>query len=435
MALGLWLVRGVYSIILVFLLPGIFFRLWRRGARLPAYRHRWAERLGCHVLPVLQETLWVHAVSVGEAVSAIQLINCFMTAHPQATVVFTTTTPTGSDRVKAAFKDKLGKNLWHCYFPYDLPWIWRRFLKQIHPKVLVLMETEIWPNLLHACEQHKIPVLIANARLSPRSAQHYGWLGGLMADIMRPVSTIAAQSPLDAERFAAIGVPSTKIHMIGNIKFDLPVDPTVVQAGQDLRHALGTHRRVWIAASTHAGEELIILNVYQALKKTFPHLLLLLVPRHPDRFNQVADLCVSQGVMMVRRSDKLPCSDQTDVFLGDTMGEMNLFYAASDIAFVGGSFVPVGGHNLLEPAALNLPVLTGPHLFNFLAISALLIQAGGAQVVADQAALTQAMTTLLQDPKRGVSQGTAGRQAVEENRGAMNKLLHLVMELWETKRK
>lgn len=423
--------RWLYSAIFICLLPWVFFRLWVRSLKFPAYRRRWLERLGQVPLPPLEEVLWVHAVSVGEAVSAIPLIHRFRAQYPQTAILVTTTTPTGSERVQVAFKDMLGKQIYHCYLPYDLPWALRSFFQRIKPKLLVLMETEIWPNLLQACQQRDLPVLIANGRLSPSSARRYGWLGKQMAGILRSVSGVAAQSALDAKRFHNLGVNKAHIWETGNIKFDLQLPPYLQEAGAEFRADLGSSRLIWIAASTHEGEESIMLSVYRSLKKKFPQLLLLLVPRHPDRFNKVANLCLEGGFQLVRRSQKQSCTQETDIFLGDTMGEMPLFYAASDVAFVGGSLVPVGGHNLLEPAALGLPVLTGPQLFNFVAISDMLVAAKGATIVANEAALTTQLQLLFENGELRETQGKQAKMVVEENRGALDQLMALINKFWQ----
>jgi 3-deoxy-D-manno-octulosonic-acid transferase len=407
--------------------------MWVRSLKLPAYRRRWAERLGHVPLPPLEDVLWVHAVSVGEAVSAVPLVHRLRAQYPDKSILITTTTPTGSERVQAAFKDLLGKQIYHCYMPYDLPWTLHAFFKRIKPKLLVLMETELWPNVLHACEQRQIPVFIANARLSPLSVTRYRWLGRLMHKMIRPISGVAAQSALDASRFESLGIEPKRIWETGNIKFDLQLPIYLQEEGDKLRKELGTERLVWIAASTHEGEETIMLNVYEQLKKQFPQLLLSLVPRHPDRFNRVASLCQTRGFNIVRRSQKLACSANTDVFLGDTMGELPLLFAASDVAFIGGSLVPVGGHNLLEPAALGLPVLTGPILFNFLAISEMLVTAQGATITADEAHLTQHLQQLLANKTLRHDQGHRAKMVVEKNRGALDKLLKLIEQFVDVK--
>jgi 3-deoxy-D-manno-octulosonic-acid transferase len=422
--------QWIYTVIFTCLLPVVFFRLWVRSLRLPAYRHRWAERLGFVPLPPLEDVMWLHAVSVGEAIAAIPLVHRFRQQFPQSPILITTTTPTGSERVQAAFKDMLGKHIYHCYLPYDLPFTLNNFFRRIKPKLLILMETEIWPNLLQACKARQLPVLIANGRLSPVSMRRYQWLGRMMKWIVSPITAVAAQSAMDVARFAKLGVTANKITDTGNIKFDLQLPTYLQDAGLELREELGAGRLIWIAASTHETEEAIALNVYQALKERFPELLLFLVPRHPDRFNKVANLCLDRGFTLARRSQKQPTTQHTDIYLGDTMGELPLFYAASDVAFVGGSFVTVGGHNLLEPAALGLPVISGPQLFNFVAISQMLVGAKGASIVNDEAELATCLSELLGSSEKRTLQGKLAQKVVEENKGALDKLLLVVEQLW-----
>lgn len=428
------IMRWLYSLFFTCMLPWIFFRLWLRSFKLPAYRKRWSERLGLVPLPPLDDVLWLHAVSVGEAVSAFPLIHRIHAQYPKIPILITTTTPTGSERVQAAFRDKLGKNIYHCYLPYDLPWILNRFFKRVKARMLILMETELWPNLLYQCQQKNVPVLIANARLSPKSISRYQLLGGVMPSMMRAISLVAAQSHLDMKRFESLGVARDSIVETGNIKFDSQLPSYIQEAGRVLRNEIGETRLVWIAASTHEGEEASMLEVYTGLKKSIPELLLLLVPRHPERFNKVAQLCQDRGLEVVRRSQKMPCKATTDVFLGDTMGELFLFYAASNIAFVGGSFAPIGGHNLLEPAALGLPVLTGPHLSNFVAISEMLLEAKGLRIVENERMLQETILQFYENKELGLSLGRHAKKVVEDNRGALDKLMELIASLFEFKK-
>lgn len=424
------LLQWVYTIIFTSLLPVVFFRLWVRSLRLPAYRRRWTERLGMVPLPPLEEVIWLHAVSVGETIAAIPLVHRLRQQFPKSPILITTTTPTGSERVQAAFKDMLGKHIYHCYLPYDLPFTLNNFFKRIKPKLLILMETEIWPNLLQACKARQLPVLIANGRLSPVSMRRYQWLGRFMKWIVSPISFVAAQSAMDVSRFAHLGIDEKKIADTGNIKFDLQLPSYLQEAGNELRQELGNNRLIWIAASTHETEEAIALNVYQTLKQRFPELLLFLVPRHPDRFNKVANLCLDRNFKVARRSLKQRTQSETDVYLGDTMGELPLFYAASHVAFVGGSFVAVGGHNLLEPAALGLPVLSGPQLFNFVAISQMLVGAKGATIVNNEEELCASLAELLASSDKRSIQGRFAQKVVEENKGALDKLLGVIETLW-----
>lgn len=420
--------RWLYSFLITLLLPFIFLRLWLRGFSLAAYRLRWAERLGFVPFPPMDNLIWLHAVSVGEVISAIPLIKGLLLKHPTASLLVTTTTPTGSERVQVAFKDILGKRIYHCYLPYDFPFAFHNFFSRLKPKLLIVMETELWPNLLHNCYRRHIPVVIINGRLSPLSVKRYRWLGSLMKEMSRPIQQVATQSEMDKERFISLGFDPQTVTNTGNIKFDFELPAYLLQEGEKLRHQLGQERFVWIAASTHEGEEIAVLKVYQALKAEFPQLLLFLVPRHPDRFEKVASLCEDAGLRIKRRSKKQMPESETDVYLGDTMGELLLFYAASDMAFVGGSLQPIGGHNLLEPAALGLPVLTGSYLSNFVEISQKLVTAGGTIVVQDALELEQQLKRLIADTHKRQLLGQNAKQVVQNNKGALEKVLALLKQ-------
>lgn len=416
--------RLLYTLLLTLLTPLIVLRLWLKGRQLPAYRQRIAERFA-HV-PRQPVAVWVHAVSVGEALAAVPMIKALIAQHGERQVWVTTTTPTGSERVQAA----LGASVVHSYAPYDLPWIVRRFLARAQPKQVVIMETELWPNLFAALKARGIPLTIANARLSPRSFKGYGRVGGFARSVLSAVSTVAAQSPLDAQRFAALGAPN--VLTVGNIKFDFPLPTAQLQAGQALRQQLGwavpLAVPVWAAVSTHEGEEAAALAAHALLCKTLPEARLILVPRHPQRFEAVAALIQKTGLRWQRRSDVAATAHNPSpqILLGNSMGEMFTYLAAADAVFVGGSLVPVGGHNVLEPAALALPVLFGPQMHNFLAARDLLLAADAAQQVADAAALAEALRELFQHPARAQAMGQAGATAVAANQGALARLLALL---------
>ncbi|MBL8259150.1 MAG: lipid IV(A) 3-deoxy-D-manno-octulosonic acid transferase [Candidatus Competibacteraceae bacterium] len=408
------LLGGLYTGLLYLALPLALARLHWRGRRDSDHRRRWRERLG--FIPSLPPSgcLWVHAVSVGEARAALPLIRALRARYPETPLLVTTTTLTGSRQVQAA----LGDRVRHVYAPYDLPGAARRFLRRARPRLAVIMETELWPNLLRRCAQTGIPVLVANARLSERSARGYARIGPLTRAMLRDVSLIAAQADADAERFRGLGAP--RVQVTGNLKYDLTLPATLPERGRTLRHALlGANRPVWIAASTHAGEEEPILAAFASLRSRWPALLLLLVPRHPERFDGVAALCRERGFKLARRGEGRACEPNTAVFLGDTMGELLLFYAAADIAFVGGSLVPTGGHNVLEPASLGLPVLFGPHMFNFTEAGQRLLEAEAAWQVSDASDLAAAVERLLADPASGRAAGQRGRAVVERHRGAL----------------
>lgn len=421
------ILRAFYSLFLYALLPLIFFRLWWRGRKLKPYRDRWAERVGIAPFAPLKHSLWVHAVSVGESISAVPLIRRFQASFPGTPIVITTMTPTGSQRVRDAFKEELGVSIYNVYVPYDLGAFVKRLINHIKPKMFVAMETEIWPNLLNELDKAKVPVLIANGRLSPHSFKWYKRLGRVMKQILSPVSHVAAQSAMDAERFKGIGMNQQKVTNIGNIKFDFELPANCVQQGKQIHELLsGT---VLIAASTHEGEEKVILEVYKALKAKH-NVSLILVPRHPDRFEEVAKLCELTSFKVKRRSQGLPDSS-TEIYLGDTMGEMMMFYASSDIAFVGGSLVPIGGHNLLEPAALSLPVVTGHHLFNFTKISSLMKDAQAVKVVNNKTELEHTLDALLASAKECSQMGIKAKSVVDQNRGALDKLFEIMAQLWQ----
>lgn len=409
--------RLLYTTLLYLLLPLVLLRVYWRGRRDVGHRQRWRERLG-FIPPLPSGGLWVHAVSVGETRAALPLIRALLNRYPDLPLLVTTTTLTGSRQVRAA----LGEQVHHVYAPYDLPGAVARFLRQTQPRLAIIMETELWPNLLRQCAVAGIPTLIANARLSERSARGYARIRWLTATLLRDVTLIAAQAKADAERFRALGAP--RVVIAGNLKYDLTLPDDLSAWGRRFRRdTLGANRPVWIAASTHAGEDAHVLNALARLRARWPELLLLLVPRHPERFDNVAALCQQRGFSVVRRSEQRPCAPDIAVFLGDSMGELLRFYAAADLAFVGGSLVPTGGHNVLEPALLGLPVLFGPHLFNFTESSERLLAAKAAWRVADAAELAAAVDRLLANPTLRQDAGQRGRAVVEQHRGALMALL------------
>lgn len=406
--------RALYTFLLYLLTPVVLLRLLWRSRELADYRRRWGERFGFVPRAPDGVAVWVHAVSVGESLAALPLIRALVAEHGAGRVWVTTTTPTGSARVR----DSLGTQVRHSYAPYDLPDAVARFLARVQPRQVVVMETELWPNLFRALSRRRIPLVIANARLSPRSFAGYSRVRGFASATLAGCTHIAAQSEADAERFRALGAASSRVSVMGNIKFDLELPQAQIEQGRALfgSAAGGT----WIAASTHEGEDEIALRAHAELRRTRPQSRLILVPRHPQRFDAVAKLIEQHGFTCVRRSAG-GAFENAPVLLGDSMGEMLAYYAAADVACVGGSFVPVGGHNVLEPAALGLPVVFGPHMHNFVAARDLLLARGAAvQIGAD--ALASQLIALLGDRCRREEMGEAGRAAVEANRGALRKL-------------
>ncbi len=424
--------RRLYSAILYLLLPAVLGRLAWRGLRNRGYWYRWGERFGFFAVPELRDPIWVHAVSVGETLAAAPLIRELLARYPQRSLVITTTTPTGSERVQALFGEQfIGQpdgRVFHVYFPYDLPGTVRRFLDKTRPSLALVMETELWPNLFRQCAQRNIPVLITNARLSARSAKGYGKLGALVRDTLGDINLIAAQGEGDAARFRELGAPSDRVAVMGNLKFDQRIPGDLEDRAEVLRRELGASRPVWVAASTHEGEDEQVLDAFARLRETQPDALLLLVPRHPERFARVAALARKRGHAVVLRSEGRPCDAQTAVFVGDTLGELLLFYAVADVAFVAGSLVPVGGHNMLEPAALGVPAVFGPHLFNFSDISRDLLEAGAARRIENSEQLAVVVGELLGDAALRAEMGEAGRRLVEANRGALERLLRLLRD-------
>jgi 3-deoxy-D-manno-octulosonic-acid transferase len=366
--------------------------------------------------------IWVHAVSVGESIAAAPMIRALLQRYPQLPITVTCMTPTGSERIQAMFATE--PRIQHCYLPYDLPCAAKRFLDRVRPKLAVIMETELWPNHIHQCAKRGIPVALANARLSERSAKGYGRFGKLTGPMLAEMSLFAVQTEAEAQRFRDLGARAETVAVTGSIKFDLTIDPQLLQRASELRSQWQAQERpVWIAASTHDGEDEVVLAAHRRLLADHPDALLILVPRHPERFDSVFGLCQKQGFATVRRSSGEPVGAGTSVLLGDTMGELLFLYALADSAFVGGSLVPNGGHNLLEPAALAKPVLSGPHLFNFLEIAAQLRSAGALQEVEDAEGLALAIQRLFELPRDAQRMAEAGLKVMRSNQGALQRLL------------
>lgn len=414
--------RTLYTLLFHLGLPLVALRLWLRGRKAPAYRQRIGERFAFNLPQLQQGGIWVHAVSVGESIAAAPMIRALLERHPLLPITVTCMTPTGSERIRALFANE--SRVQHCYLPYDLPWAASRFLDHVRPVLGVIMETELWPNHIHQCARRNIPVALANARLSERSARGYARFAGLTRPMLEEMSWFAVQTETEAQRFRDLGARPECVAVTGSIKFDLTIDPQLLSNAVLLREQWQASRRpVWIAASTHAGEDEIILAAHQKLLNSHPEALLILVPRHPERFNTVHALCVQQGFATVRRSAAQPVTTDTAVLLGDTMGELLFLYALADVAYVGGSLVPNGGHNLLEPAALAKPVLSGPHLFNFLEIAAMLRNAGALVECTDVASLSASLQRLFEQPQLTRDMADAGLQVLKANQGALQRLL------------
>ncbi len=414
--------RILYSSLFYLLLPFIFLRLLWRGIKAPAYRKRWHERLAFYSKSTNPGVVWFHAVSVGEAESVFQLVKCYQNIHPNDTVLITATTPTGSARVK----DVMGEKVEHVFLPYDTPDAISRFINHFRPKIGVIMETEIWPNLFHHCGKNKIPLLIVNARLSENSERGYQKLHSFFSRILANVNVISTQSNTDKNRFVRIGANPEKVVTTGNIKFDLEIPADLIEKGKKIKKNIFNGRQVWIIASTHKNEEQHFLNIYKRIKRDYPSLLLLIVPRHPERFNEVAKLCEANQLKIVRRSHKKDCSANTDVYLADTMGELKMLYAAADVAFVGGSMVPVGGHNVLEPAVIGVPVMFGPYMANFKEISKGLLSLHAAVQCNNPKEIEKNLVKLIGENTFRQKMTEQAKKFVQANSGATQKNLQLI---------
>ncbi|MBC9249165.1 3-deoxy-D-manno-octulosonic acid transferase [Pseudomonas alcaligenes] len=412
--------RTLYTLILHLALPFIFLRLLWRAWRAPAYGRRIGERFAVGLPALRPGGIWVHAVSLGESIAAAPLIRELLARYPELPITVTSMTPTGSERIQALFGDQIQ----HCYLPYDLPWACARFLHRVQPRLALIMETELWPNHIHQCAKRGVPVVLANARLSERSARGYARFAKLTAPMLAELSLIAVQTEAEAERFRQLGARPGCVTVTGSIKFDLSVDAQLQARASQLRSEWGAAQRpLWIAASTHVGEDEIVLASHRQLLAERADALLILVPRHPERFAGVAELCAREGFACVRRSTGEAVAAATQVLVGDTLGELLFLYALADLAFVGGSLVPNGGHNLLEPAALGKPLLSGPHLFNFLEIAALLRGAGDLLEVADAGQLQAALQMLFTDAAQARQRAEAGLGVLRANQGALARLL------------
>ena len=410
--------RSIYTSLLYAVLPRALLHLWWRARRQPAYLEHVAERFGCYDLRVEQPLIWVHAVSVGETRAAEPLIQALQIQYPRHRILLTHMTPTGRETGATLF----GESVQSCYLPYDFPFAVERFLEHFKPACGILLETEIWPNLIHACRARRLPIYLVNARLSEKSLRLYMRFRALAAACLNELSGIAAQSRADAERLQALGAASVAV--TGNLKFDITPDAALVAQGEAWRAQWGRGRPVLLCASTREGEETLLL---QALREIdIPGLLTLIVPRHPQRFDEVAAQIERAGIPYQRRSANEPIAPQSRIVLGDSMGEMFAYYAASDVAIIGGSLLPFGAQNLIEACAAGRPVIVGPHAYNFAEAAQLAIDAGAAIRVADAGATIAAARRLLQDPVRALQMGEAGLAFTRDHRGATARVIEMI---------
>ena len=415
------MLRLFYTLVFIIALPVIFYRLWAKDKKVPGYRIRWPERFGISNLCQEERPIvWVHAVSVGEVVAATPIIRRLL-QNPNVAVMVTTMTPTGSTRVLETF----GQQVLHIYAPYDLPWTVAAFLRRVHPRMVIIMETELWPNMLHECAKQHLPTILANARLSERSARGYQFFAKTSRALLRCLTHVAVQNQEDGERFLELGLPLDKLTVTGSVKFDLDLPQSLIDSAAALKLRYGKERVILIAASTHEGEDQIILEAFGKIQRQYPHLLLILVPRHPERFNDVVELCQRRYKTLRRSSGQLP-SKETQIIVGDTMGEMMMLYGCADIAFVGGSLIERGGHNMIEAAYWALPILCGPYTFNFADISKRLLACGGMVTVYDAQTFANQASHWLDDPASRLEVGQNAKYFTDQNRGATDKVMALV---------
>ena len=418
----------IYRLFLYAIFPVVILKLLFRAIRNHQYFARIPQRFGFNLLrpesrPSARGGIWVHAVSVGEVNAAVPLINEMIAIWPGKPVTVTTMTPTGSERVQQV----LGDRVFHCYLPYDYPGAMKRFLNTVRPDVGMVMETEIWPNMISECHRRKIPLIYTNVRMSARSYRGYQRFRVFFREIFNKVDQFAVQAKMDAGRLVDLGVDEQKIRVTGNIKFEVVLPASTQEASQSVRRDLGWERPVWVVGSTHDGEETRILEAFADARKEIPDLLMVLVPRHPERFAAVFRLCTRHGYRTVLRSQHhTKVSADTDIYVGDTMGELSMLLCAGDLAFMGGSLVPTGGHNLLEACAAGVAVIFGPHMFNFQEISNLVLSGGAGVQVLDSEELSEVVVRLFKDPGMRDQYGSEGRAIIEANRGALARILEML---------
>lgn len=410
--------RLAYALLLVMALPYTMLHLLWRARRQSAYLQHWGERFGFYPIRPAQPVIWLHAVSVGETRAAVPLVQALLARYPDHRILLTHATPTG----RATGESLFGERVLRAYLPYDYRFAVRRFVRHYRPVIGLLMETEIWPNLIDACHARAIPLLLVNARLSARSARRYGWLAALVRVSLGKLAAVLAQTRADAQRLGQLG--AQQVEVAGNLKFDCDPPPAQLQAGERLRAQLGSARPVFVAGSTREGEEALVLDALERV--ALPNLLTLIVPRHPQRFDEVVTLLEQRGIAYQRRSAGQPVAAQTAVLLGDSMGELFAYYRAADVAFVGGSLLPFGGQNLIEATAVGCPVLIGPHTWNFADVARQAIACGAAQRVEDVAELAQALKDLLDAPLRRRQMSEAALAFSRAHRGAVQRLMQTI---------
>ncbi|MDH3616582.1 MAG: lipid IV(A) 3-deoxy-D-manno-octulosonic acid transferase [Gammaproteobacteria bacterium] len=414
----------LYSAAIYLLVVWAIGHLFWRGIHHAPYLRRWHERFG-FVKPVISDdVIWVHAVSVGEVRTVSRLVEFLKNEYPDSQILITTMTPTGSAQVRQTH----GDSVLHCFAPYDLPGSVRRFLDRVRPRLAFVIETEFWPNILRMCEERSIPTLLLNVRVSPKSFRGYALFPRFMRGMLGRPSVMAAQSEDDASRLLALGACAERVVVTGNLKFDVSPPRALSETAMELRNRWGKSRPVWIAASTHDGEEKKVLEAFRVLRKSHPDTLLVVVPRHPERFANVAKICRRSGYKVALHSETRKGLAETDILVGDTMGELAGMYGAADVAFVGGSLVRHGGHNLVEAMAVGTPVVFGPHVFNFEQSSRTALNYGAAEQVQDPGELAATVQKYLDDPELRDRAADAAKRVIEDSRGSLQATEALIRE-------
>ncbi len=430
--------RLLYTLLYYCLTPLLFLRLLIKHQKSSAYKEqrqslRLAERFALFAASEFKDDsllpVWLHTVSVGEFLATLPLLRQLMQDYPEHPLIITCTTTTGSAQISKTFAEEIkAGSIFHVYLPYDLPGSMQRFFKKMKPCLGIVMETEIWPNMLYIAQQCNVPMLLLNARMSERSAKGYARFPSLTKTALNQFSSIAVQNEVDASRLINLGADKKLLHITGSIKFDIKINPQDIKDGALLREQLNWQEKtVLIAASTHKNEDEILLDVFKNLKRRHSDLVMLLVPRHPERFQSVYQL-LTQSVFKVLKRSQMNAHTESpiDILLGDSMGEMMRYFACSDVVFMGGTMVPTGGHNILEPAALGLPIVCGPHMFNFAVINELFLQHQAIQQVTDVVSLENALDTILADKQTGKMMGEVAQKLMSQNSGAVNNMMTLI---------
>jgi 3-deoxy-D-manno-octulosonic-acid transferase len=402
--------------------PIIVLRLFWRSLKNPAHRERFFQRYGL-VTNIPEGCLWIHAVSVGETIASEVMVRRLQQQYPDLALLVTSTTTTGSAQVKKSF----GNSVYQAYLPYDLPGSVARFIAALQPLQCIIMETELWPNLINECAKNRVPVVIANARLSEKSKRGYKRFAAITKPMLGKISCVAVQTELEKQRFTSLGLPSDRVEVCGSIKYDIALAAKVTSQADQWRQQWQLKKRpIWVAASTHKGEDEVLLQAHRILLGQFADALLILVPRHPERFKSVYKLCQNANFIVAKRSDNEPVTNDCQILLADTMGELMALYGIGSVAFIGGSLVANGGHNMLEAAAWGMPILSGSSVFNFAEIAQGLVAAEAMQFTNTAEEISAQLIKLFDDADYMTQMGEASAQVQSSNRGALDKLLTVV---------